>query len=404
MVKEFDIILWGATGYTGKLALKYLFNRYGTTVRFAVAGRSVEKLEALISELQVSVKVPLLEASLGDEASLRNVAASCKAIIACVGPFRLYGEPLMKACIAEKTHYVDITGETDWIKKMDQKYSEQAKSQGVALMPFCAFEAASTEMGLIQLFSEAENIEHGAALSEGKVTQTFLTTGGTFFSSGTMKTIASIVATGHVEGSPSLSPFELAGVAPNEYARKNNSSCTFFLPRWDDIQERYLIPHALLPGLVNYAHWTNRRNQFAYGEQLILSLGVPVTNVFVAYFMTFYLLVVGLTMQIVARVPVLLKQVLKLADNPPAADASTTVTTSGVLSTRNGPKKLRASYRFMGDAYQFSGMFVVEAALRLARTEPAQTGVCSIREATGADLWEMLKTHPRVVCNSDTPL
>ena len=159
MVKEFDIILWGATGYTGKLALKYLFNRYGTTVRFAVAGRSVEKLEALISELQVSVKVPLLEASLGDEASLRNVAASCKAIIACVGPFRLYGEPLMKACIAEKTHYVDITGETDWIKKMDQKYSEQAKSQGVALMPFCAFEAASTEMGLIQLFSEAENIE-----------------------------------------------------------------------------------------------------------------------------------------------------------------------------------------------------------------------------------------------------
>ena len=159
MAKQFDIILWGATGYTGGLALKYLFNRYGTTVKFAVAGRSVEKLEALMSELQVSVKVPLLEASLEDEASLRKVAASCKAIIACVGPFRLYGEPLMKACIAEQTHYVDITGETDWIKKMDQKYSEQAKSQGVTLMPFCAFEAASTEMGLIQLFNEAENIE-----------------------------------------------------------------------------------------------------------------------------------------------------------------------------------------------------------------------------------------------------
>ncbi|KAH0484934.1 MAG: uncharacterized protein KVP18_004749 [Porospora cf. gigantea A] len=404
MAKQFDIILWGATGYTGGLALKYLFNRYGTTVKFAVAGRSVEKLEALMSELQVSVKVPLLEASLEDEASLRKVAASCKAIIACVGPFRLYGEPLMKACIAEQTHYVDITGETDWIKKMDQKYSEQAKSQGVTLMPFCAFEAASTEMGLIQLFNEAENIEHGAALSEGKVTQTFQTSGGAFFSSGTMKTIASIVAAGDVEGSPRLSPFELAGVAPNEYARKNNSTCAFFLPRWDDIQERYLIPHALLPGLVNYSHWTNRRNAFVYGEQLILSLGVPVANVFVAYFLTFCLIVVGIAMQIVARVPALLKQVLKVADSAPAPDASTTVTTSGILSTRNGPRKLRTSYRFMGDAYQFSGMFVVEAALRLARSDPAQTGVCSIREATGSDLWDMLKTHPRVVCNSDTPL
>ena len=124
--RAFHLVLFGATGFTGKLAAKYIAKQYGNSsnssadFKWAIAGRRRDALEALRRELvEIDVSLSTLEIIIADSSdvqSLSNMAASCKVVISTAGPFGKYGSDLVKCCAALGTHYCDITGETDWVR------------------------------------------------------------------------------------------------------------------------------------------------------------------------------------------------------------------------------------------------------------------------------------------------
>lgn len=145
---KYDVVLFGATGFTGNLVAEYLVQKQKVTpFRWALAGRSREKLEAAREKLGAA-HVDIIVADAADEASLRQMARSAKVVLTTVGPYLHHGEPLVKACVEEQTHYVDLTGEPLFVERMIQRYHERAKSQRVKIVHACGFDSIPHDMGV----------------------------------------------------------------------------------------------------------------------------------------------------------------------------------------------------------------------------------------------------------------
>jgi short subunit dehydrogenase-like uncharacterized protein len=143
--REFDVVLFGATGFTGGLTADYLAARAGSDLRWAIAGRNLQKLEAVRDRLGGDVAV--LVADAGDPASLARVAASTKAVATTVGPYIRYGEPLVAACAAAGTHYADLTGEPEFVDTMYLRHHETAVGSGARLVHACGFDSIPHDLG-----------------------------------------------------------------------------------------------------------------------------------------------------------------------------------------------------------------------------------------------------------------
>ena len=128
---EFDVLVFGATSFVGKLVCRYLSERHGTAgaLKWAAAARSQAKLEALRGELgPAAAGLALLVADAGDESSLRSMCSRARIIVSTVGPYALYGEPLVKVCAQTGTDYCDLTGEVQWIRRMIERYEPAAQA------------------------------------------------------------------------------------------------------------------------------------------------------------------------------------------------------------------------------------------------------------------------------------
>ena len=116
--REFDIVVFGATGFTGRLVAEYLHISGADGARWAIAGRSLDKLGQVRDELHLPPAVALLKADAGDAASLKALVARTKVVITTVGPYQLHGEPLATACAEGGTDYVDLCGEPLWMAQI----------------------------------------------------------------------------------------------------------------------------------------------------------------------------------------------------------------------------------------------------------------------------------------------
>ncbi|KAL1961149.1 hypothetical protein VTO42DRAFT_3094 [Malbranchea cinnamomea] len=147
--RPLDIVLLGATGYTGKLCAEHIVKHHPTDLRWALAGRSAEKLNALSEELHKQApdrKAPeILPVQLND-ADLGDLARKTRVLINCVGPFHIFSSPVVAACADNGTHYLDITGEVPWIKQMINKYHESAKSKGTILISAVGMESVPADV------------------------------------------------------------------------------------------------------------------------------------------------------------------------------------------------------------------------------------------------------------------
>ncbi|MEO8113372.1 MAG: saccharopine dehydrogenase NADP-binding domain-containing protein, partial [Phenylobacterium sp.] len=151
---EFDIIVYGATGYTGRLVAEHLAKRYGVggEVKWAMAGRSLEKLKAVRDEIGAPSDTPLVVADVGDPASLEAMVRRAKAVITTVGPYQLYGDPLVAACVAAGTDCLDLTGEPNWMARVIAAHDATAKNSGARIVHSCGFDSIPFELGV--LFAE----------------------------------------------------------------------------------------------------------------------------------------------------------------------------------------------------------------------------------------------------------
>jgi len=147
--RPYDVVLFGATGFTGGLTAEYLARHASPQTRLALAGRSRERLEELRARLPAREEIGLLHADLNDGASMRALAGSTRVAISTVGPYILYGEPLVAACAAAGTDYVDLTGEPEFINRMWCRYQEQAARTGARLVHSCGFDSIPYDLGVL---------------------------------------------------------------------------------------------------------------------------------------------------------------------------------------------------------------------------------------------------------------
>jgi len=156
--REFDIIVYGATGYTGRLVAAHLLKTYGPAgeIAWAMAGRSADKLAEVRDEIGAPSGLPLVVADASDPASLKAMAGRAKVIITTVGPYQLYGDGLVAACAEAGTDYVDLTGESHWIAKMIAANEAKAKASGARIVFSCGFDSIPFDLGVFFLEEQAK--------------------------------------------------------------------------------------------------------------------------------------------------------------------------------------------------------------------------------------------------------
>mmetsp|Transcript_6881 Transcript_6881/g.11115 ORF Transcript_6881/g.11115 Transcript_6881/m.11115 type:complete len:504 (+) Transcript_6881:73-1584(+) len=170
--KDYDIIVWGATGYTGQLVAEYLARNYGTAnpeFKWAIGGRSTEKLNALketLSEIDPMAKnLPVVTGDSADAASMAALAARTEVVLTTVGPYQKYGNELVAACVEAGIKYCDLTGETYWIQDNVARHHARAAATGARIVHCCGFDSVPSEMGTLLLAEHMKRV-HGGSLEE----------------------------------------------------------------------------------------------------------------------------------------------------------------------------------------------------------------------------------------------
>ena len=154
--RKYDLIIWGATGFTGQLVCEYLLkHKEDSELNWAMGGRSIDKLERLRRRLS-SDAIDLVVADSLDPDSLNSMCAQSRVICSTVGPYAKYGSELVKACVENGTHYCDLTGEAQWIRRMIDTHHEKAKENKVKIVHSCGFDSVPSDMGVLYLQKEAK--------------------------------------------------------------------------------------------------------------------------------------------------------------------------------------------------------------------------------------------------------
>lgn len=148
--RDFDLVLWGATGFTGALVARHLADNYGESLNWAIGGRNSKKLEELRDQLGMP-SLPVVIADSNDQDSLEQLANRSRVICTTVGPYAGYGSGLVAACVAAGTHYCDLTGEVPWMVSMIGQYQEQAQASGARIVHTCGFDSIPTDLGVFYL-------------------------------------------------------------------------------------------------------------------------------------------------------------------------------------------------------------------------------------------------------------
>lgn len=154
--RTFDLILWGATGFTGRLVAEYLATHAPKGFRWAIAGRN----EAKLLELQQSRCGPhppdVRTANLQDPESLNHLTAQTKVLVSTVGPYAKWGTPMVRACVETQTDYCDLTGEVPWIRESIDQFHEHAKANGTRIVHCCGFDSIPSDLGTLLLHQKAK--------------------------------------------------------------------------------------------------------------------------------------------------------------------------------------------------------------------------------------------------------
>ena len=157
---KFDIVVYGATGFTGQLVAEYLAGHYKSdaNLKWAMAGRSKDKLASVRDAIGAPADTPLIVADASDPASLKAMVDQTKSVISTVGPYQFYGNELLAACVASGTDYFDLCGEPLWMREMIDKHEAAAKASGARIVFSCGFDSVPFELGAFFVQEEAKRV------------------------------------------------------------------------------------------------------------------------------------------------------------------------------------------------------------------------------------------------------
>lgn len=259
--KSFDVVIYGATGFTGKLVVEYMQEKYGNDedVSWAIAGRSKEKLIAVSEDLKVGSNVPHLLVDSNDTDSIVSMVQQAKCVLTTVGPYQLYGANILQQCVIHGVDYVDLCGEPGWMHEMINEHAEQAKETGARIVFSCGFDSIPFDLGVYFLQKEviarhgqpASNVRGRVRAMNGE------------FSGGTAASLGATMAS--LKEKPELfevlvNPFALSnGFTGPEQAQDSK-------PIYDDKLETWVAPFFMAPINTKNVHRSNALMDHLYGE------------------------------------------------------------------------------------------------------------------------------------------
>lgn len=260
MVRELDLIVYGATGFTGRLVAEYLAQRHGDgSVGWAMAGRSLTKLEAVRDAIGAPAATPLLTANADDPASLRAMAARAAVVISTVGPYQLYGSDLVAACVETGTSYVDLCGEPNWMHDMILRHEAAAKAGGARIVFSCGFDSIPFDLG-VWTVQQAAKAKFGrpAPRVKGRIRKMQGTFSGGTFASG--KATAAAAARDPSVLKLLVDPFALTPGFEGPSQPKG------MLPEYDEALGAWVAPFVMAPINTKNVHRTNFLAGHPYGR------------------------------------------------------------------------------------------------------------------------------------------
>jgi short subunit dehydrogenase-like uncharacterized protein len=261
---KFDIVVYGASGFTGQLVAEYLASRYAkdSDLKWAMAGRSLEKLASVRDAIGAPAELPLIAADAGDPASLQAMIEQTRSVLTTVGPYQLYGSELVAACAANGTDYLDLCGEPLWMRQMIDAHEATAKSSGARIVFSCGFDSIPFELGVFFCEATAKKI-FGAPVSRVK-TRVRDMKGGP--SGGTVASIkATFMAAARDLSLVSMlqNPFVLTpGFEGPDQPRGNR-------PKLDEDIGSWTAPFAMATINTRNVHRSNMLMGFPYGQELV---------------------------------------------------------------------------------------------------------------------------------------
>jgi short subunit dehydrogenase-like uncharacterized protein len=256
--REFDIIVYGATGFTGRLVAEYLAANYAD-VKWAMAGRSLTKLQEVRDEIGAPADTPLVTANADDPAALNAMTARAQVVITTVGPYTLYGEPLLAACVETGSAYVDLCGEPNFMHAMIGKYQDAAKASGARIVFSCGFDSIPFDLG-VWTVEQAAIAKFGrpAPRVKGRVRAMKGTFSGGTFASG--KATAMAAAKDPAVFKALINPFALTPGFEGPSQPKG------VLPEYDEAVGGWVAPFMMAVINTKNVHRTNFLAGHPYGE------------------------------------------------------------------------------------------------------------------------------------------
>lgn len=161
--RRYDVVVWGASGFTGKLVAEYIAGKYRSAreLRWAIGGRDAAKLEALRSNLGAAeADLPIIVSDSFDNDAMQRLAHDARVVLSTVGPYAKYGTALVEACATAGTHYCDLAGEVQWMRRMIDRYQADAEKSGARIVFSCGFDSIPSDIGVWFLQQEARRL-HG---------------------------------------------------------------------------------------------------------------------------------------------------------------------------------------------------------------------------------------------------
>lgn len=263
--RPYDVIVFGATSFVGEILCRYLLERFGIggPLRWAVAGRSESKLLQLLTTLGVDgASLPMLLANAEDAASLRTLCLNTRVVVSTVGPYALYGEPMVSACVDTGTDYCDLTGEVQWIKRMVERYETQAKQSGARIVHCCGFDSIPSDLGVYYLQQIAMQ-EDGQPCQQIRM-RVKAAKGG--FSGGTVASLMNVVKEASQDATlrkTLADPYSLCPVAHGLTVQQ--SEVTFV--EHDDDARSWVAPFVMSGINTRVVHRSNALQGYRYGRE-----------------------------------------------------------------------------------------------------------------------------------------
>ena len=259
--KKYDFVIYGASGFTGKLVVEYSLEKYlnHENIIWAIAGRNLEKLENLKNKLNIPDHIDIIHVDSDEQESIDNLVTNTKCVLTTVGPYQLYGEKIIRTCVSSGTDYVDLCGEPGWMHKIIDECSDEAKKTGARIIFSCGFDSIPFDLGVLFVQNETKsNINKYAPCVRGRVRAM-----NGEFSGGTAASMKATMSS--LRSNP-----ELLNVLINPHAlcegHQGAQQDDDTKPKFDEELDVWVAPFFMAPINTKNIHRSNKLLNHIYGE------------------------------------------------------------------------------------------------------------------------------------------